>query len=957
MPRAHLIASADALVLPWLAPRAFAEAPVLRRRERCDGRSNPVQKEQAAIYNGRTIATADDGSSRLPRQARTRSTRLSQPSSPVGTFGRPATRTRASTSLGLRYADIASFAHRHARSYATGVDSSSHAVGPLPQNASATSDVASGKRYSRLRLWKNELAKETEGLTPEEARRRRLKNMARVDRRLDRQVELLQRDASRYKNKLVYDGQYRSLLRLRMSLKRWNVTKEDMTKDSGIETDEEWILRAFAALDRSTYTDVNALTRPVTLKHDPRMSHYIQLLLDGIDGESTLEGADGNVAERIWSNWHKLGEKKQFYDHMLIYLLDNKPGYAQDFIIVLAADESLPQSKFVIMADALAHLAKLHIKGEYLQEQNWEATPEANRKKFITTFLLCTRFVNTAVYSQDLLHSLILLADTEELKKIYDALIGWKTRFSMGTTLHFASAFGKAGEFHYALQVLERRLAAFMPTERELIVDSERFHWTCATILRGSMREAKNYHETPSIVAAFVNLGVKMDLLLYDVVMRNAMEAGDFVTAFKVYNNLDKNGLVPDKYTFSILLHGCTTQNDPTMFQAFAEFCLKKAKELEVPWLAADCLYYVYICEQNKDTTVRNTVLVWRTYLDLFDMTPLEPFSRYGSRAMKDALDQHAVVPKVQKLAPPPMAIYLMLQTEIQSTQALGVPYLERLYKTFKRAISANGAHPALTSLSQTPIIWNTFLHAFCKRTQYASASAVIKDMTAHGTSPNVYSWNMFMQSFFKTGQVEAAERVFEIMRSRGIDPDSYTYGVMVRGYAKAQLVDRIGETMQHISEEEQLDPELLRMLSQVHARADLTAALEKGRVGKELREIEEQERKAKEEEKRFEPPRFASLLTSALRFRPANHWDNGPVSDDFMEPDDDDDDPATSTSTTETEYKRLQDQLDAKLTKTEDAQSSNTSKLEPVFKSLFEARTEKEHASNAHNNDKGAKK
>jgi pentatricopeptide repeat protein len=783
-------------------------------------------------------------------------------------------------------------------------------------------------------------------LTPEEAGRQRLKHIARAEGRLNRHVERLQRDVSRYKNKLVYDGQYRSLQRSIISLKRWDVTEEDMTKGRGIETDEEWILRAFAALDRSTYTHVNALTRPVTLRHSPRISRYAQLLLDGIDGESMLEGVDKDVAERIWSNWHNLGEKKQLYDRMLVYLLDNKPGYAQDFITVLAADQSLAQSKFVIMADALAHLAKVHVKGEYLQDQGWEATPEANRKKFIATFLLCTRFVNTAAYSQDLLHSLILLAGKEDLKKIYDTLFEWNTRFSVGTTLHYASAFGEAGEFHYALQVLERRLAAFKQTERELIVGSERFHWTCAAILRGSMREVKNYHETPNIVAAFVKLGVKMDLLLYDVVMRNAMEAGDFITAFKVYNSLDKNGLVPDKYTFSILLQGCTTQNDPAMFKAFAEFCVKKAKELEDPWLATDCLYYVYTCEQNKDTAMRNTGLIWQTYLDLLDMTPLEPFFRHGTRAMKDALDEHVVVPEVQKLAPPPMAIYLMLQTEIQTTQALGVHYLDRLYKTFKRAISADGAHPALTSLSQTPIIWNAFLHAFCEKTQYASASAVIKDMTAHGTSPNVYSWNIFMQSFFKTGQVAAADRVFEIMRSRGIDPDSYTYGVMVRGYAKAQLVDRIGETMQYIGEEEQLDPELLRMLGQVQARADLTAALEKSRVEKETREDEEQERKEKEEEKRFEPPRFASLLTNALRFRPANHWDNGPANDDFMEPDDDD--PTTSTSTKETEYKSLQDQLDGKSTKTED---------EPVFKSLLEARTEKEHAGNAHNDDEGAKK
>ncbi|KAF2625404.1 hypothetical protein BU25DRAFT_346175 [Macroventuria anomochaeta] len=864
IPNASLTASADALILPWLAPRAFAESPVLRRCQRRDGRSTSAQKEQAAIAHGKTVRATDDGNSCRPSHRRPKASQLSQPSTFTGASCRTPTRTRASAALALRYVDIASFAHQHARSYATSADSSSHTTSPdSPQNT---------------------------GIAHNQAGRKRLNHIAAAEARLNRHAERLQRDRGRYQNKLLYDGQYRSLRRFVLGLRRWDTTTEDVTKYSRPNTDDEhWILHAFAALDRSAYVRVNALTKPVTLQHDSRCHDYTQRLLEGVDRDGP---------KRIWFNWQYIEEKQRFYETVLVYMLEHKPGYAQDFVTILATDDSLPDSKFVILADALAHLAKLHVKEHYPSGQGWEATPELNIRKFVSTFLNCTRFVDTAVYSQDLLHSLVLLAHIADLKKIYGALVESKTRFSVGTTLHYASAFGEAGEFRYALQCLERRLAALKKTQRELVVDSERFRWTCAAILRGSMREAKNYHETPSIVAAFVEFGVKMDLLLYDVVMHNAMEAGDFATAFKVYNALEGNGLTPDKYTFSILLHGCTIQNDPAMFKAFAEFCVEKSKELEDPWLATDCLYYAYVREQNKPVASRDPTLVWRTYLDLFDLTPLKPFSRFGSRSMKDAIDQDALNPETQKLVPTPLSLYLVLQTEIQTTQTLSVQYLERLYKTFKRAISSDGAHPTLTSLSQTPIIWNTFLYAFCTRTQYASASAVIKDMTAHGTLPNVYSWNMFMQSFFKTGQVAAAERVFELMRSRSVDPDSYTYGVMVRGYAKAQLVDRIGETMQHISEEDQLDPELLRALGQVQKRADLTAALEKSRTAKENMDLEEAERKAKEEEKRFELPKFGSLFQSAIRFRPANHWDNGGVedADDFMEPDDDSATPDSKT-------------------------------------------------------------
>jgi pentatricopeptide repeat protein len=860
VPSARLTAGADTLILPWLAPRAFAESPVLRRRERRDGSSNSPREEQTQHSDGWVIAQR--------RQA----------SSSNGASCRTPTRC----SLDLRYADIASFARRHTRTYATAPEGR---VDPFSQTQPLVVDqVASATRYSRRRSWKEQVAKATEGLDPQTAGRRRVKLLARAEERLQAQARRLQHDKRNYKHKPLYDGQYRSLKRLVLSLKRWDHTVANVTKYSEYHADDErWLLDAFAALDRNAYAKVNALTKPITIEHDPRCQTFTEELLDGVE-------RDG--AGRIWMNWHMFQHKQKYYETTLVYMLEHKPGYAQDLMTVLALDNELPQNKYLLLADGLAYLAKLHLKEQYSPGQGWEASAAANVRKFVTTFITCTEKVDAAVFSQDLLYSLVLLAGPSDLKKVYDALIKARTRLAIGTVLHYASAFAEAGETAYALQCLERRLELFNRTDRETFVASDVFRWTCAAVLRGSMRHAKNYHETPGIVAKFVEFGVKMDLLLYDVVMHNAMDAGDFATAFKVFNALEDNGLKADKHTYSILLHGCTTQSDPTMFKAFADFCLKKAKELEDPWLATDYLYYVYICEQAKPAHSQDTNLMWRTYLDLFDWTPLKPFTKLGSRAMRDAIDQDsetsASTPSPAQLAPTSQALYLMLQTELQSVQPLAPAYLEKLYQTFKRGLSSS-AHPTLLALATKPLIWNAFLHAFVQKQQYASASQLIRDMSAHGTPPNVYSWNMLMQAFFKSGQVSAAERVRALMRARGVEPDGYTYGVMVRGYAKAQLVERIGETMQGVSEEEQLEPGLLRALSRVQARAELTESLERNRRVKESRDASAAAQKSKEEEDRFKIPGLKSLFARAVTFKEPTHWDHGSLeeADDFLEPDD----------------------------------------------------------------------
>lgn len=867
IPSACLTASAESLILPWLAPRAFAESPVLGRRERRDGSSNAPRKEQTQHNDGRVIA-----------QRR-------QPSSPNGASCRTPTRC----SLDLRYADIASFTRRCTRSYATVPEGW---IDPFTQEQPLVVDqVASVTRYSRRRSWKEQVAQATEGLDPQTAGRRRVQLLARAEERLQAHARRLQHDKRNYKHKPLYDGQYRSLKRLVLSLKRWDHTVSNVTKYTEYHADDErWLLDAFAALDRNAYAKVNALTKPITIEHDPRCQIFTEELLDGVERDGL---------GRLWMNWHMLKQKQKYYETTLVYMLEHKPGYAQDLMTVLALDNELPQNKFLLLADGLAYLAKLHLKEQYSPGQGWEASPAANVRKFVTTFITCTEKVDAAVFSQDLLYSLVLLADPSDLKKAYDALIKARTRLAIGTVLHYASAFAEAGETEYALQCLERRLELFNRTDREAFVASDVFRWTCAAVLRGSMRQAKNYHETPGIVAKFVEFGVKMDLLLYDVVMHNAMDAGDFATAFKVFNALEDNGLKADKHTYSILLHGCTTQTDPTMFKAFADFCSKKAKELEDPWLATDYLYYVYVCEQSKPGNSLDSNLMWRTYLDLFDWSPLKQFTKLGSRAMKDNLDQDsnasASDPTQKKLAPTEQALYLMLQTEIRSIQLLAPAYLEKLYQTFKRGLSAS-AHPTLLSLATKPVIWNAFLHAFAVKEQYASASQLIRDMSAHGTNPNVYTWNMLMQAFFKSGQVAAANRVGALMRARGVQPDAYTYGVMVRGYAKAQLVERIGETMQFVPETEQLDPGLLRALAKVQARAELTESLERNRRAKESRDVQVAAQRKKEEEERFKIPGLKSLFAKAVTFKEPTHWDHGSLeeADDYLEPDDE---PAAAAS------------------------------------------------------------
>ncbi|OAK96054.1 hypothetical protein IQ06DRAFT_231221 [Phaeosphaeriaceae sp. SRC1lsM3a] len=625
------------------------------------------------------------------------------------------------------------------------------------------------------------------------------------------------------------NGQYRSLCRRIVNLQRWNETQLDLNERRGNAKVSFALVRAFAALDRTLYPGIGQHTRKIIIKHDARCPKLSAQLFRGTTRQSVRQ---------VWEKWMalKMTFRQAIYQRLLVYLLDRKPACALQFIQVLSHDHLLRGTKIETIADGLGHLSKLHKRGIYDIRQEWDQDTSIVKQNFVATFVAIferSLAVQRKACSQDLLYNLATIATGKDLKKVWASLSKHRAYMGYDTILHYANSFAKAGDNASALQCLEQLKTIQGSASWEVTSDRQRLRWTCALILRESMRKSQDYHETPSIVATIVGLGIQMDILLYNVVMHNAMEARDYSTAFKVYNTLEDNGLEADKHTYSILLHGCTGQNDPAIFSQFAQHCADVALESRDPWLATDYLYYLYVC-RHKNSDKAQTV----SYTSATDM-----------------------LADTTTLVPPPAATYIMLQAEIQEALAASTRRVSALYDRFKSLVQ-EGSNPALAKLARDPIIWNAFLLAFCHKQQFASASQLLKDMTKGSTKPNIYSWNIFMQAFFKTGQVQAAERVFEIMRSRGVDPDQFTYGVLLRGYAKTQQVERIGEIMQHTDAEQEMEPDLLRALAQITNRNLLMSTLEEVRLGKEMEAQERAAVEAEEEKKRWAAPQLATVAS-----------------------------------------------------------------------------------------------
>jgi pentatricopeptide repeat protein len=657
---------------------------------------------------------------------------------------------------------------------------------------------------------------------------------------------------------LMQQGRYRSLMRRSLSYSKLTLQKLDLRQREGQPFNH---LKAFAALDRHIYGRLRRTAPQVKIQHDPRCVSWADTLFQNVGI---------NDEELLTDRWLCFdAEAKKNWPYLLIYLLHHVPGEALLFLRLLHRTTSFEVQGAVIVVDALEHLAKLHTKKLYVGD-SWKPKDKIswNRLMIVPTFyhIVSSHLqLHRGICSQELLLNIAKLATIKDLKIVFDLVTETRTNMVYDTVLHYANTFALAGEHEYALLCLRRFARKTVDIERSrMLVNRERFRWTCALIIRKSMVKEGNYHETTGIVAALVNLGVQMDISLYNTVISNSMEAGDYATAFRVYNSLADNNLKPDKHTFSILLHGCTKTKEPAKFRDFAEYCAQKAREFRDPLLATNYLYYLYIClevkfAQSEDRVRHALEQLSRAYTQFFSIAPLGPFwsqPRLQSKPTKNNASASSTV----LMEPPPLALYVMLQTEIRYAATISDGHVWNMYEDFNKLIQGN-EHVVLNKLAQDPEIWNAFLFAFCRKQQFAYASKVIQDMTERSPQPNIYSWNMFMQEFFKIDQVQAAERVLEIMRSRGVEPNQYTYRTLLRGYAKAQNIAKIKTAMERVDNEHTMGGTLLTTLARIQERKRLMVAMERGRRKKEEREKQEAAAVLAMERERWKPPSFSPVL------------------------------------------------------------------------------------------------
>jgi len=511
---------------------------------------------------------------------------------------------------------------------------------------------------------------------------------------------------------------------------------------------------------------------------------------DRITQSAVLRAARAKAREAV--SWNRL------WTHAMLWTLRNKPNEGTRF---LALTHIPPFVSRTWIEDSVAYLAR-----HFAAFSNADGVIELAET-------LVSLMERPGAPSLQLRESQVrLLLPRLSLDQTLQLLAVIKTNhvYVHGQTfLHIASHLAHLGNLRESMECL------LEAPEFGIRIDDKAFMSVCATILRRTSDQPEGLRICLSIIQNLVKIGVRINVQLCNIVILNAVEAGDLSTAFSVYHSLVDHGLQADAYTYAIILKGCKKAfKDTETLHATIQSTVHGTDLTKEPIVAAEVLHCLYLFHfgTNPSSAWSNISLAYR---QMFDTKPLEALGILTPttwRATTQDLSQ-----------PSTAAIGIMLSAWLRTMSRNPDQHLE-VYGKF-RTLARSGEAP-YAEMARTDHIFNLFLKVFCdKKTGLPYAADVIRDMQSSNgprpptqspeqldsnhseesesldgarnnpfdssskpppsfCKPTVRSWSILLKGFTKAKKMELAEQVLAYMRDQGIEPNLVTWNSLFDGYA-----------------------------------------------------------------------------------------------------------------------------------------------------------------------------
>lgn len=523
-----------------------------------------------------------------------------------------------------------------------------------------------------------------------------------------------------------------------------------------------------------------------------RFAHELSLALTSAD------------VRRLWreqdSTFHLQGAKHDRWAVMILEVLKNYPESALKILIATFDSPSVPS---YAITDCMEYITSFHIQNGTIARRQADAEIIQDAIKL----LLFQQVKEPIFLTQKTMFLLSKSLVVSKLGELYDDLQAKGQYMHENTLLHFASRFAKCEYAEKAFGILR------MLHQRATDFTSPAVESVCATLLRKTSQQAVPFASDSEIFSQLLEMGLRPNIIFYNILLHNSAESGDHETAWKVYDMMVETRIEPDEFSYSILLNDAKRRLDRSTVDRI--FQMIRSKDIQNAHIITDLMHAIYALHEADIHQPGINDRSHTSYSSTFDQMLRLFCVHFDTQVLDLLLPSHVlrrVVPPSSETKPLPSVQTLVVILVAYIRRYEGFQHTQKFYSIFRSLVVDR--HPLIVPLADTTHIYDAVIAALGLHAEGVSTCGkIVSDMlssTSNSTLlgevptqltekhrkgsvrtthclPNVRTWSILLKVYQDHNQPLAAEKVLELMQARGIQPNQVTWNTLVAGYAKTQ--------------------------------------------------------------------------------------------------------------------------------------------------------------------------
>ena len=422
---------------------------------------------------------------------------------------------------------------------------------------------------------------------------------------------------------------------------------------------------------------------------------------------------------------------------------------------------------------------------------------------------------------QHLVYLILRHSDDGRVLSFYGLLGLNKAVLHVNTMLHFLDRFLDMGKVSTSMKLL----GTIANTNYDL--SSDRIQMACVKLLRARFDSQEEYTFRSNILTQILEMGIRPRIFMFNTILLNASEGGDFANAWQMYGLAMQNDLIPDSITYGVLVKGATLSGNRSSLEMVIREIQTNGEVLQDLRLVSDVIRAISLMSPGDE---------FGAMLDFYkqhcDLRPLQELSLCGAET------QAPLNANCESIWPTPYILTHMTLAYVRRHQ--GSVGLIHNYNLYHQYVKEN--HPVIAPLAQNDIVANAFIMAFGENTgTLQHCPTVVKHMIELSSlefvsnesvpyaAPTTHTWSILVAAYFRNGQRRAAEKVVDMMRERGIKGSRVTWNALISGYAGLQDISAVVDTFRRMKAAGfEADANTMKGLGKIRAQSSLRKALEK---------------------------------------------------------------------------------------------------------------------------------